>query len=91
MKDSFLSVKMEVSPFTSIHKADGFYVISFIIDDIFIMNTEKEITITELRGKFVKDFDTFGKMVSMVSCRTLLLSSLLESVSPELKRLKVLV
>ena len=29
------------------------------------MNTEKEITFSELRGKFTKDFDTFGKMVSM--------------------------
>ena len=54
------------------------------------MNTEKEITITELRGKFTKDFDTFGKMVSMASCRIPSLSSLLANVSPELKRLVVL-
>ena len=27
------------------------------------MNVEKEVTISELKGKFTKDFDTFGKMV----------------------------
>lgn len=90
MKDSSHSVKMEVLPFTSILKADMSNVISFIIDYIFIMNTEKEITITELRGKFTKDFDTFGKMVRMTSCRIPMLSSLLASVSQELKRLMVL-
>lgn len=91
VSDSYHSVKMEVSLFTSILKADVLLVISFIIDYIFIMNTEKEITITELRGKFTKDFDTFGKMVRMAPCRIPLLSLLLASVSPELKRLMVLV
>jgi hypothetical protein len=30
------------------------------------MTTEKEITFTELKGKFTKDFDTFGKMVILI-------------------------
>lgn len=38
------------------------------------MNTEKEITITDLRGKFTKDFDTFGKMVDHSAFRILSLS-----------------
>lgn len=55
------------------------------------MNTEKEITITDLKGKFTKDFDSFGKMVVMTSFRTPLCSSPLASALPELKRLTVLV
>jgi hypothetical protein len=53
------------------------------------MNTEKEITFTDLRAKFTKDFDSFGKMVVMHSCRTPLFSSPSASVWPALKRLMV--
>ena len=58
-----------------------YYRISFII-----MNTEKEITFSELRGKFTKDFDTFGKMVKMFTVRIPSLSSLWASVLQGLKR-----
>lgn len=38
------------------------------------MNTEKEIVISDLKGKFTKDFDTFGKMVNAYQFRILLFS-----------------
>ena len=37
------------------------------------MNVEKEVTISELKGKFTKDFDTIGKMVSLTSIKDVFL------------------